>query len=360
MTDVKANASKEGLYLVNYSYGSGSTVGRVYTGGKGYQGCTAKVRTMCSSRYYAEDDMDNSFPTIMNQVFQQTGCKSPCLTTYINQREQLFQDFTNSSLSRKELKQLFLISLFLGDYLSHNDFTPIHFLSSFQREIRANARSLLKNPLYATIHAQAVSQGKPNPLSSTISWVCQIEESKIMKAKVDFTERFFKTATNLFDGHLRERGTLDMDACSRYIKDTTGYTATFTTKATATPPPLSTSATGSSSAAGNPTASKTTPAAEAPAGQTGNVVTFKTNILTPSSCPVPTFTPERLRFLASSPTSPNSPTSTLITITGDGHCVLRLAGEICAHLANPDHYLQAEPPVSTPTSSKQEKKQKQT
>ena len=84
-------------------------------------------------------------------------------------------------------------------------------------------------------------------------------------------------------------------------------------------------------------------------------MTLKTNILTPSSYPVPTFTPERLRFLASSPTSPNLPTSTLITITGDGHCVLRLAGEICAYLTN---YLQAEPPVSIPTSSKQEKKQK--
>ena len=136
LTDVKANASKEGLYLVNYSYGCGSTVGRVYTGGKGYLGCTAKISTKCSSRYYAEDDLDNSFPTIINQVFQQTGCKTPCLTTYINQREQLFQDFTNSSLSRKELNQLFLISLFLGDYLSQNDFTPIHFLSSFQRDTR--------------------------------------------------------------------------------------------------------------------------------------------------------------------------------------------------------------------------------
>ena len=131
-------------------------------------------------------------------------------------------------------------------------------------------------------------------------------------------------------------------------------------KQSATPPPLSTSATGSSSAAGNPTATKLTPAAEAPADQTGNVVTFKTNILTPSSYPVPTFTPERLRFLASSPTSPNLPTSTLITITGDGHCVLRLAGEICAYLANPDHLSSGRAAcLNSNLHLKQEKKQKQ-
>ena len=60
-----------------------------------------------------------------------------------------------------------------------------------------------------------------NPLATMLSYICQQEESKIMHAKTVFTERFRRVATNLYDGHLREKGPLDLAACSRFIEDQT-------------------------------------------------------------------------------------------------------------------------------------------
>src|SRR6185437_11294998 len=77
---------------------------------------------------------------------------------------------------------------------------------------------------------RAKSQSKKRPMSSIIAWICQREESRIMKAKTAFTERYFKVNTNLFDGHLRELGELDLAACESYVKEVTGYTVSFATE----------------------------------------------------------------------------------------------------------------------------------
>src|SRR5205814_114949 len=80
LRDVKANLSAENYYQVRYSYSKGSVSGRVYSGGKGYQACTNITRTLCSSPFYDEDDMVNSFPTILHQLFKRFTLPTPFLT----------------------------------------------------------------------------------------------------------------------------------------------------------------------------------------------------------------------------------------------------------------------------------------
>jgi hypothetical protein len=286
LTEIKANANPEGLYRVNYAFAKDSDFGRVYSGGKGYQALSSKMRTLCSSRFYAEDDMVNSFPTILNQIFNGAGLATPCLTAYVTQREDLLRDLTSFTLSREELKKLFLICLHLGDYLPCNDFVPIHFLSRFQFEIRSCAKKLLTIPEYASLHSRAISLSKRNPLSSMVAWICQREESKIMQAKTLFTERYYRVATNLFDGHLREIGDLDLADCSRFIEENTGFKVTFVTK---------------------------------------NLTSAPIAIATPEVC--------------SPSASTKYPVGGVLAIKGDGHCVLRLAGEISSLLRNPDTVL---------------------
>jgi hypothetical protein len=198
LRDVKANATKEGLYVLQYAFADGADFGRVNTGGKGYQAISRQMRALCSSRFYVEDDMVNSFPVIMNQVFKRNGLFTPFLTSYIEDRDLLLRDHASPTLPRDAVKKLFLISLHLGDYMCHNDYVPIHFLSRFQNEIKSNAKCLLKTPDYASLHSLAVSLKRRNPLGTMISWICQRAESEIMQAKTEFTERFFHVATNLF------------------------------------------------------------------------------------------------------------------------------------------------------------------
>ena len=91
LTDVLKSADKNGYLTIDYAYGKGSDFGRLFSKEKrGYQGCTTKIRTLCSSRFYVEDDMVNSFPTIMHQLFNRLGLCTPFLTTYVNERELLF------------------------------------------------------------------------------------------------------------------------------------------------------------------------------------------------------------------------------------------------------------------------------
>ena len=212
LNDVRRNATADGRYRVDYSFANGCCFGRSYSSGKGYQALTRETRSFLSSPFYTEDDMVNSFPTILLRVFRTKGLPAPFLRTYVTNREQVFEDFSTTDTPRQALKQLFLASLHMGDYLPMNGGVPIPFLSSFQSEVRANAFALRNMPPFSSLHALAVSQRRRLPMGSMVAWVCQHEESMI--AKTVFTECYLAVATNLFDGHLREKGDLDLEACS--------------------------------------------------------------------------------------------------------------------------------------------------
>ena len=77
LKDVKANATKDGVFIVQYKYGKGLDFGRVYTGGRGYQACSKEIRKQCAAFFYDDDDMVNSHPTILNIVFKQAGLSTP-------------------------------------------------------------------------------------------------------------------------------------------------------------------------------------------------------------------------------------------------------------------------------------------
>jgi hypothetical protein len=51
-----------------------------------------------------------------------------------------------------------------------------------------------------------------------------------MAAKTVFTERSCKVATDLFDGHLREFGALDLDECAKFVEVETGFKVQFVMK----------------------------------------------------------------------------------------------------------------------------------
>ena len=101
-------------------------------------------------------------------------------------------------------------------------------MDHFQQELKRCTELLLQNPRYAEVGALAKSS--KNVLGRAIALICQQNERKIMQAKTTFTERYWKVATDLFDGHLREAGILDLKACSVFVESETGFLVTFETK----------------------------------------------------------------------------------------------------------------------------------
>jgi hypothetical protein len=124
--------------------------------------------------------------------------------------EENFKEFCTGTFV---LKELFLVSLHGGDYFHHVQL-HVPFLDCFQRELKACTRKLLDRGTYT--YLKQITGEKRNFLGSAIASISQANESKIMAAKTVFTERSCNVATDLFDGHLREIGALDLDECSKF------------------------------------------------------------------------------------------------------------------------------------------------
>jgi hypothetical protein len=224
---VKDHADQDGFLTVHYKYAQGTSCGRLFSSGLSFQSCTVATRSFCSARFYVEDDLVNAFPTIMSQVFKQAGLSSPFLDDYVTRREEVFKEIETGALSRSDLKKLFLVSLHGGNYFHHiKRYVP--FLDHFQRELKSCTRKLLDSKSYA--HLKHLAGEKRNHLGSAIALISQANESKIMAAKTVFTERSCKVATDLFDGHLREFGALDLDECAKFVEVETGFKVQFVMK----------------------------------------------------------------------------------------------------------------------------------
>ena len=206
---VKANASADGQYYVSYKYGKKLRFGRIYSARKlGYQGLSKVMRRRLCACLYAEDDVYNSYPTIMLHLFKKANLPTRYLETYTLEREQLFKDMRAFG-TREQIKELFIIALFQGDYLYHNDRVPIPFLTKFQHEVKTNAKAFLTEPPFSHFLTLATRNKSDKPLRTALSYVCQIEEGKIQRAKVVYTEFCqLRVVTDLYDDHLREHGDL--------------------------------------------------------------------------------------------------------------------------------------------------------
>ena len=135
-----------------------------------------------------EDDLVNAFPTIMRQVFNKAGLKTPFLDEYVDDRERLFKELcAESSLDRACIKKMFLVSLHGGDYERASG-VRLPFLQEFQRELESRTKLLLQDPRFAQISVAA--KKSKNYVGRAVALISQVNERKIMQAKTIFTDVF--------------------------------------------------------------------------------------------------------------------------------------------------------------------------
>ena len=135
----------------------------------------------------------------MLQVFMREGLSCPYLFRYVHEREDVFAELLCLA-TRSELKDFFIITLHLGNYFYYANDTQIPFITNLLREIKRNVKTPVSIPIFAPFYKFALKEDKTRPLSTTIAFVCQAEESKILHAKMLFTEKHSPVAANLFDG----------------------------------------------------------------------------------------------------------------------------------------------------------------
>jgi len=170
---VRTNADRDGFLAVPYHYSQGTWFGRAFTS-VGFQRVTKATRYMCSGKYYVEDDMVNSFPTILAQILHAIGQRTPVLDRYVSHREEVFAEIAASNpMPRAEMKKLFLASLHQGNYQNHTRGAFIPFLHHFSTELKRCSSVLLKRPEFKELVALAQTKKQSFAVGTLVGWVCQ-------------------------------------------------------------------------------------------------------------------------------------------------------------------------------------------
>jgi hypothetical protein len=210
-----AKADKDGWVQKKYSHGAGLDFGRLFCK-YSYQSISGQSRDYLLQGTTMYDlDADNCFPVVMLQEYQRNGILVPILTMYVNNREDIIKKIIEEHphLDRKAVKIAFIVALHNGNYIKHATGIFVPLLNEFRTELEVASDTLFALPGYKLLHDRATkislehkargSKGKQNITGTTISWICQIAETKVGAAVCAFLKRESITPrTNMFDGFI--------------------------------------------------------------------------------------------------------------------------------------------------------------
>lgn len=222
--------SKDGFLQVEYNHGKWVNFGRVYAH-RGLQRCTSEVRVRCAQRFARELDVRNCHPTILQNIFERHNLKCDALAHYNTNRDEILNQIAaeHPQWNQKDVKRLFLICQYLGQYQRHTEGVQIPFLDAFQRDMHENAQKLVERmPELARLVKVAKRLNRRDALATGMSYLCQIEEARIIQAAADFIGRDNEIYTDRHDGFLFAKGPdVDLLALSNYVFEKTGYRVQF-------------------------------------------------------------------------------------------------------------------------------------
>jgi len=220
-----------------YNYGSKCKFGRLYAP-QSYQSLTKKVRSIVGMEFYHDIDIENCFPTLIYQVFQENRIPCSLLLDYIATRESVFERIIlETGLNRDTVKKCFIIVLHCGSYKQATDGQTVQYLEEFSKELREGINQLSHLPQYEDIVQMVKDQNKRNKLGSFISWICQkLEIEVVMCAMEFFTNLGYVIGVYMFDGIMIERKGINelphdlLSHLSTYVQTRTNRKIVFTEK----------------------------------------------------------------------------------------------------------------------------------
>ena len=195
-----------GFLTVRYKPSLSAPFGRLY-GYPSLQSVPGWVRRLCSHKYYHDIDVENCFPTVLQQLAVQNNILCPELTKYVADRQGIFEQVQRETgpLSKDILKTCFITMLHNGSYLATTKGVRVNLLESFQAEMKTISNSFVE--VYPDLAKRVMEDAeKQNKLGTLVSWICQMAERKIIEASKEFFEKQGKKIGVLvFDGLMVER-----------------------------------------------------------------------------------------------------------------------------------------------------------
>ena len=227
--------SKQGEITVKYCK-SPHNYGRLYSKTGKYLTLQSMMReyrhTLCQFDYF-DIDIINAGPTIINSYCEKNDIECPKLAEYVNNREKIMSDMEkNYQLTRNEIKKIFIIITFGGEYKSH-----IKFITDLKNEFdNINDKILKLNPdIEKMVLKKKLYKNKKNIRGCVASIVYHEHENNIMLcADKFFTTNNFKSDVLCFDGLMIRKDDNINEELIRKLNDhvysETGYKVLFIIK----------------------------------------------------------------------------------------------------------------------------------
>lgn len=182
-----------------------------------------ELRHIICHKYCVDIDIVNCHPVLLYQMAEQKGVSVPNLEDYVKNREDIFERYATSGLSRDDVKGVVHSTLYGGN-LEDPSLPSLFF--GMEREIKKMVEVLL--PDHQDLWAVVNREKKYNKYGSFLANIAQREERRCLDAMVDCVEREgWKVDTLCADGfHLRiQEGDVAslMSACEEAVHQKTGY-----------------------------------------------------------------------------------------------------------------------------------------
>lgn len=205
--------------------------GRLYAK-MGMQGMPRSIRNALAGDLVFDVDVHNCHPTLLVQLCDKEGWACHLLRQYVNERDNsLSALMTTYQVSREDAKRALISTLYLGNpsHLLNCNVAPDSWLGRLACELKHIATNVKDRHKELFTKLQK-SKKVRNALSSTLSWVLQTEECKVVRALKRALESQGEVVRSLIhDGlHVDRAGRNEMPAsvleqAVSKVKETTGY-----------------------------------------------------------------------------------------------------------------------------------------
>lgn len=224
--------------IVEYSHRNGIVGGRLYAN-RGYQKLTRYSRNFLARHFCVDDDVVNTYPNCVRQIFQRNGLACPKLENYCANRDAIIkailenpnQPIVGELFDKGDIKRFFLVALHGGEYKIHSFLIAIDEITEFQWEVSCLSDQLMRMPQFKEDleHVKANRKIKKKKSEKTlagsfINLLAQRVEATILRHLADFTLNVMhlKVMTDMYDGNLRQEGNFDYPLVTTYIAEHEG------------------------------------------------------------------------------------------------------------------------------------------
>jgi hypothetical protein len=184
---------KSNIIVVNYNLTSKSGLGRVYPE-KSLSLCQIRreVRHTLCKNIYADIDIRNCHPVLLEQICATNGISTPFLTEYIRNRDTIIShDMSYYNCTKEDIKDLYIRLLFFGGYQPwankrniEKEETP--FIREFTKELKKISKIIIGNNQELFEFVKKTKKNKNNIEGSVVSLYLQEWERRILECIYEF------------------------------------------------------------------------------------------------------------------------------------------------------------------------------